>query len=84
MVQDSVEVPYNIAAIYQAQGRYDEAIPIMRDLLKKTEKADGSYSNSEKATGPCFWSGWARSTATREIIRRRSRLPADYRPWRRR
>jgi len=30
MVQDSVEVPYNIAAIYQAQGRFDEAIPIMR------------------------------------------------------
>src|SRR5882672_10023135 len=48
MVQDSVEVPYNIAAIYQAQGRYDEAIPVMRDLLKKSEKADGKYSNGER------------------------------------
>ena len=25
MVQDSMEVPYNMAAIYQAQGRYDDA-----------------------------------------------------------
>jgi tetratricopeptide (TPR) repeat protein len=54
MVQDSVEVPYNIAAIYQAQGRYDEAIPIMRDLLKKSEKADGSYSNGEKSNRAVF------------------------------
>jgi len=54
MVQDSVEVPYNVAAIYQAQGRYDEAIPIMRDLLKKSEKADGKYSNGEKSNRAVF------------------------------
>src|SRR6266478_345590 len=54
MVQDSVEVPYNIAAIYQAQGRYDEAIPIMRDLLKKSEKSDGKYSNGEKSNRAVF------------------------------
>jgi tetratricopeptide (TPR) repeat protein len=54
MVQDSVEVPYNIAAIYQAQGRFDEAIPIMRDLLKKSEKADGKYSNGEKSNRAVF------------------------------
>jgi tetratricopeptide (TPR) repeat protein len=54
MVQDSVEVPYNIAAIYQAQGRYDEAIPIMRDLLKKSEKAEGKYSNGEKSNRAVF------------------------------
>ena len=54
MVQDSFEVPYNIAAIYQAQGRYDEAIPIMRDLLKKSEKADGKYSNGEKSNRAVF------------------------------
>jgi tetratricopeptide (TPR) repeat protein len=54
MVQDSVEVPYNIAAIYQAQGRFDEAIPIMRDLLKKSEKADGTYSNGEKSNRAVF------------------------------
>ena len=54
MVQDSVEVPYNIAAIYQAQGRYDEAVPIMRGLLKKSEKADGKYSNGEKSNRAVF------------------------------
>ena len=54
MVQDSIEVPYNIASIYQAQGRYDEAVPIMRDLLKKTEKADGSYSGSAKSNRAVF------------------------------
>ena len=36
MVQDSIEVPYNIAAVYQVQGRYDEAIQVLQDLLKKT------------------------------------------------
>jgi tetratricopeptide (TPR) repeat protein len=54
MVQDSVEVPYNIAAIYQAQGRYEEAVPIMRDLLKKSEKAEGKYSNGEKSNRAVF------------------------------
>jgi tetratricopeptide (TPR) repeat protein len=54
MVQDSFEVPYNIAAIYQAQGRYDEAIPIMRDLLKKSEKAEGKYSNGERSNRAVF------------------------------
>src|ERR1700691_2585679 len=54
MVQDSVEVPYKIAAIYQAQGRFDEAIPIMRELLKKSEKADGSYSNGERSNRAVF------------------------------
>jgi tetratricopeptide (TPR) repeat protein len=54
MVQDSVEVPYNIAAIYQAQGRFDEAIPIMRDLLKKSEKAEGKYSNGERGNRAVF------------------------------
>src|SRR5271168_741355 len=54
MVQDSVEAPYDIAAIYQAQGRYDEAIPIMTDLLKKSEKAEGKYSNGERSNRAVF------------------------------
>jgi len=54
MVQDSVEVPYRMAAIYQAQGRYDEAIQIIKDLLKKSEKADGSYTQSEKGNRALF------------------------------
>jgi tetratricopeptide (TPR) repeat protein len=54
MVQDSMEVPYNIAAVYQAQGRYDEAADILQDLVKKTDKADNSYSQSEKNNRAVF------------------------------
>ena len=48
MVQDSMEVKYTFAEVYQAQGRYDEAAQVLQDLLKKTEKPDNSYSQSEK------------------------------------
>jgi tetratricopeptide (TPR) repeat protein len=48
MVQDSAEVSYNMAAVYQSQGRYDEAEKVLQDLLKKTEKADNSYTQEEK------------------------------------
>jgi tetratricopeptide (TPR) repeat protein len=54
MVQDSMEVPYNIAAVYQAQGRYDEAAQILQDLVKKTDKADNNYSQSEKNNRAVF------------------------------
>jgi len=49
-----MEVPYNIAAVYQAQGRYDEAADILQDLVKKTDKADNSYSQSEKNNRAVF------------------------------
>lgn len=48
MVPDALEVPYNIAVVYEAQARYDEAIKILQDLLKKTEKPDNSYSQSDR------------------------------------
>src|ERR1700728_2604737 len=48
MVPDALEVPYNIAVVYEAQARYDEAIKILQDLLKKTEKPDGSYSQGDR------------------------------------
>jgi len=54
MVQDSIEVPYNIAAVYQAQGRYDDAAQVLQDLLKKTEKADGNYTQNEKNNRSVF------------------------------
>lgn len=55
MVQDSIEVSYNKAAIYQSQGRYDDAAQILQGLLKKTEKADpNSYSQSEKSNRALF------------------------------
>src|SRR6202035_4261438 len=37
-----------IAVVYEAQGRYDEAVKILPELLKKTEKADSSYSQADR------------------------------------
>src|SRR2546427_2326470 len=55
MVQDSLEVPYNIAAIYQAQGRFEEAAQVLKDLLKKAEKADpATYTAGEKSNRAVF------------------------------
>ncbi len=54
MVQDSIEVPYNVAAVYQAQGRFDEAAQTLSDLLKKTEKADNSYTQGERNNRAVF------------------------------
>ena len=55
MVQDSIEVPYNISAIYQAEGRFDEAAQVMKDLLKKSEKADpATYTAGEKTNRAVF------------------------------
>jgi tetratricopeptide (TPR) repeat protein len=39
LIPDTAEVPYSMAAVYQAQGRYDEAAKLLQDLLKKTEKS---------------------------------------------
>jgi len=54
MVSDALEVPYNIAVVYQAQGRYDEAAKVLQDLLKKTEKPDTSYSQSDRNNRSIF------------------------------
>ena len=54
MVPDALEVPYNIAVVYQAQGRYDEAEKILQDLLKKTEKAENSYSQADRNNRAIF------------------------------
>jgi tetratricopeptide (TPR) repeat protein len=54
MVQDSVEVSYNVAAVYQAQGRYDEAAQVLQDLLKKTEKPDNNYTQEDKDNRAVF------------------------------
>jgi tetratricopeptide (TPR) repeat protein len=54
MVPDALEVPYNVAVVYQAQARYDEAAKILQDLLKKTEKADNNYSQSDRNNRAIF------------------------------
>ncbi|HKU23354.1 MAG TPA: tetratricopeptide repeat protein [Terriglobales bacterium] len=54
MVQDSVEVPYRTAVIYEIQGRYADAAQVLQDLLKKTEKPDGNYSSGERNNRAIF------------------------------
>ena len=54
MVPDSLEVPYNMAAVYESQGRYDEAAKLLQDLVKKTEKPDTSYSQSDRNNRAIF------------------------------
>ncbi len=54
MVPDSIDVPYNLARVYQAQGRYDDAAQILQDLLKKTEKPDNNYTQAEKNNRSVF------------------------------
>ncbi len=54
MVQGSEQISYDLASIYQAQGRYDEAIQELQDLLKRTEKADDKYSQEEKDNRAIF------------------------------
>ncbi len=54
MVPDALEVPYNVAVVYQAQGRYDDAAKVLQDLIKRTEKPEASYSQSERNNRAIF------------------------------
>lgn len=54
MVPDALEVPYNIAVVYEAQARYEDAEKILQDLLKKTEKPDNNYSQSDRNNRAIF------------------------------
>jgi tetratricopeptide (TPR) repeat protein len=47
-------VPYQIATVYQAQGRDEEAAQTLKQLLDKTEKADGNYTQGEKSNRAVF------------------------------
>ncbi|MBV9438251.1 MAG: tetratricopeptide repeat protein, partial [Acidobacteria bacterium] len=54
LVQDSLEVPYNEALIYEAQGKFDEAIQILQELVTKNEKPIATYSASERNNRSVF------------------------------
>ena len=54
MVSDSVEVSYDIATVYEIQGRYDDALKILEDLVQKSERADGNYSQIDKNNRALF------------------------------
>ena len=54
LVPYSDKVSYYIASVYQAEGQYDQAIQVLQDLLKRTEKANGNYSQEEKDNRSVF------------------------------
>jgi len=68
MVPDSMEVPYNIAAVYQAQGRLDEAVKLLQDLLKKPKRPIPVAARLTATIGPSSSSVWEWSIANRRII----------------
>ena len=95
VVPDSLEVQYNMAVIDEAQGKYDDAIQILNQLLQKTEHADGQYSTPEKNNRAIFLErlGTVYREANKPQLaidtfrkmfdlgrrQRDSRLPADHR-----
>lgn len=54
LVQDSQEIPYNMAVIYEAQGRYDDATQTIQQLLQKSEKPDAAYTAADKSNRSIF------------------------------
>jgi tetratricopeptide (TPR) repeat protein len=54
VVPDSLEVPYNLALVYEAQGRYEDEVLILQKLLERTAKADGKYSSAESNNRALF------------------------------
>jgi tetratricopeptide (TPR) repeat protein len=54
VVPDSLELKYNLAVIEDAQGKYDDAIVLLNQLLQKTEHANGEYDTSEKNNRAIF------------------------------
>lgn len=54
LVPDSLEVPYSVATVYQAQGKDTEAVQELQKLLTRTEKADGVYTTGESNNRAVF------------------------------
>jgi tetratricopeptide (TPR) repeat protein len=54
LAQDSLELSYNEALIYDSLGRYDEAIGVLNTLVSGSAHADGKYSDGEKANRAIF------------------------------
>ncbi len=55
LVQDSIELSYNEALIYDTLGRYDDAIHVLNALVASSAHADGKYSEPEKANRAIFF-----------------------------
>jgi tetratricopeptide (TPR) repeat protein len=54
LAQDSLELSYNEALIYDSLGRYDDATNVLTKLVADSVHADGKYSDQEKANRGIF------------------------------
>jgi tetratricopeptide (TPR) repeat protein len=54
LAQDSMELTYNEALVYDSLGRYDDSIRTLKTLVDGTTKADGKYSDQEKGNRAIF------------------------------
>ncbi len=54
LVQDSTELSYNEALIYDSLGRYNDALNVLKQLLTASSHADGKYTDSEKSNRYLF------------------------------
>jgi tetratricopeptide (TPR) repeat protein len=53
-VQDSVELNFNEALIYDALGKYDQATGVLTGLIDSSSHPDGKYSEQEKQNRAIF------------------------------
>jgi tetratricopeptide (TPR) repeat protein len=51
---DSIEVQFNLVLLDRDEGRIEDALKRANDLLKKTEKANGRYTEAEKQNRRVF------------------------------
>src|SRR5215475_697160 len=51
---DSIEVQFNLVMLDRDEGRLDDALKKANDILKKTEKSNGRYSEAEKQNRRIF------------------------------
>ncbi len=53
-MQDSTELSYNEALIYDSLGRYDDALGVLKQLLASSNHPDGKYTDPEKSNRYLF------------------------------
>ena len=54
LVQDSTELSYNEALIYDSLGRYDDALTQLKQLLAASTHPDSNYTDAEKSNRYLF------------------------------
>jgi len=54
LASDNLELNYNLALVYDALGRYEEAASTLKQMLKATASADGKYEDQDATNRGLF------------------------------